>query len=155
MPWWRHQMETFSALLALCAGNSTVTSEFPAQRRELGFFFDLCLNERLSKQSWGWWFETPSHQLWCHCNVCKASNLGDQQVKLPYKFEIDRCLGSSKHTFDYFKTHNKTVWCCYNVVVFLQNPHKRHAIASPFGRDMVCLLWVQSLNDILPESLWW
>ena len=27
--WWRHQMETFSALLALCAGNSPVTGEFP------------------------------------------------------------------------------------------------------------------------------
>ena len=24
-------------------------------------FFHLCLNNRLSKQSWGWWFETPSH----------------------------------------------------------------------------------------------
>ena len=31
-PWWRHQMETFSALLAICAGNSLVTGEFPAQR---------------------------------------------------------------------------------------------------------------------------
>ena len=30
-PWWRHQMETFSALLALCAGNSPVPGEFPAQ----------------------------------------------------------------------------------------------------------------------------
>ena len=30
--WWRHQMETFSALLAFCAGNSPVTGEFPAQR---------------------------------------------------------------------------------------------------------------------------
>ena len=30
--WWRHQMETFSALMALCAGNSTVTGEFSAQR---------------------------------------------------------------------------------------------------------------------------
>ena len=29
---WRHQMEAFSALLALCAGNSLVTSEFPEQR---------------------------------------------------------------------------------------------------------------------------
>ena len=27
--WWRHQMETFSALLAICAGNSTVTGKFP------------------------------------------------------------------------------------------------------------------------------
>ena len=30
--------------------------------------FDLCLNIRLSKQSWGWWFQTPSHSLWHHCN---------------------------------------------------------------------------------------
>ena len=27
--WWRHQIETFSALLAVCAGNSPVTGEFP------------------------------------------------------------------------------------------------------------------------------
>ena len=31
-PSWRHQMETYSALLTLCAGNSPVTGEFPAQR---------------------------------------------------------------------------------------------------------------------------
>ena len=27
------------------------------------------LNKRLSKQSWGWWFETPSRSLWRHCNA--------------------------------------------------------------------------------------
>ena len=32
-------------------------------------FFDLRLNKRLNKQSWGWWFETPSRPLWRHCNV--------------------------------------------------------------------------------------
>ena len=70
--WWRHQMETFSALLVLCAGNSPVSSEFPAQRpvtRSFDVFFDLHLNKRLSKQSWGWWFETPSRSLWRHRNV--------------------------------------------------------------------------------------
>ena len=35
--WWHHQMETFSALLAVCAGNSPVTGEFPAQRPALMF----------------------------------------------------------------------------------------------------------------------
>ena len=30
--WWRHQMETCSALVAICAGNSPVSGEFPAQR---------------------------------------------------------------------------------------------------------------------------
>ena len=64
-------METCSALLTLCAGNSPVTGEFPAQRpvtRSFDIFFDLRLNKGLSKQSWGWLFETPSRSLWHHCN---------------------------------------------------------------------------------------
>ena len=55
----------------LCAGNSPVTGEFPTQRpvtRRFDVFFDLRLNKRLSKQSWHWWFETPSCSLWRHCN---------------------------------------------------------------------------------------
>ena len=55
-PWWRHQMETFSALLAICEGNSPVTGEFPSQRpvtRRFDVFFDLHLIKQLSKQSWG------------------------------------------------------------------------------------------------------
>ena len=69
-PWWPHEMEIFSALLALCVGNSPVTGEFPSQRpvtRSFDVFFDLCLNKRMSKQSWGWWFEMPSHSLCRHC----------------------------------------------------------------------------------------
>ena len=69
--WWRHQMETFSALLAICAGNSPVPGEFPTQRpvtRSFDVYFDLRLNKRLSKQSWGWWFETPLRSLWRHRN---------------------------------------------------------------------------------------
>ena len=55
LTWWRHQMETFSALLALCEVNSPVTGEFPAQRpvtQTFDIFFDLRLNKRLNKQSW-------------------------------------------------------------------------------------------------------
>ena len=70
--WWRHQMETFSVLLTLCAANSLVPGEFPTQRpvtRSFDVFFDLRQNKRLSRQSWGWWFETPSCQLWRHNDV--------------------------------------------------------------------------------------
>ena len=76
--WWRHQMETFSALLAICAGNSPIPGEFPAQRpvtRSFDVFFDLRLNKRLSKQPWGWWFETPSWSLWRQCNACSMSGV--------------------------------------------------------------------------------
>ena len=77
--WWRHQIETFSALLAICAGNSPVTGEFPARRpvtRSFDVFFDLRPNKQLSKQWWGWWFETPSCPLWRHCNgtaICAST----------------------------------------------------------------------------------
>ena len=65
-------IETVSALLDICAGNSSVSGEFPAQRpvtRGFDVFFDLRPDKQLSKQSWGWWFETPSHSLWRHRNV--------------------------------------------------------------------------------------
>ena len=54
----------------LC-GEFTDPGEFPTQRpvtRSFDVFFDLRLNKRLSKQPWGWWFETPSWSLWRQCN---------------------------------------------------------------------------------------
>ena len=97
MWWWRHQMETFSAFLALCAGNSPVTGEFPAQRpetRSFDVFFDLRLNKRLSKQSWGWWFETPSWSLWRHCNVMPLDMVG-------YNISGHTALGNVKKSMNY------------------------------------------------------
>ena len=74
MSWWRHQMD-FRVTDPFC-GDFTGPGEFPAQRpvtRSFDVFFDLRLNKRLSKQSWGWWFETSPWSLWRHCNVFKAS----------------------------------------------------------------------------------
>ena len=54
----------------LC-GEFTGPSEFPTQRpvtRSFVVFFDLRRNKRLSKQPWGWRFETPSRSLWRHRN---------------------------------------------------------------------------------------
>ena len=62
---------SFPALQAICAGNSPVDGEFPAQRPvtwSFDIFFDLRLNKRLSKESWGWWFEMPSRPLSRHSN---------------------------------------------------------------------------------------
>ena len=53
----------------LC-GEFTGPRWIPAQRpvmRSFDVFFDPRLN-KLNKQWWGWWFEAPSHPLWCHCN---------------------------------------------------------------------------------------
>ena len=80
--WWRHQ--TFSALLAICAENSPVPGEFTAQRpvrRSFDVFFDLRLNKRLSKQWWGWWFETLLHPLWRHRNEISSAKWRQFKVR--------------------------------------------------------------------------
>ena len=66
--WWRHQMETFSALLAIWRGihRSPVNSPHRGQWR--GVSFDMRPIKRLSNQSRGWRFETPSRPLWRHYN---------------------------------------------------------------------------------------
>ena len=68
--WWR-QMEIIFTLLGLCAGKSPVTGEVPSQRpvtRCFGVFFDLRLNQWLSKHSRRRWFKTPSRSFWRHCH---------------------------------------------------------------------------------------
>ena len=79
-------METFSALLAICAGNSPVPGEFPTQRpvtQSFDVFFDLRPNKQLSKQWWGWWFGTQSYPLWRHSNN-QTLSLSVEQVAIPY-----------------------------------------------------------------------
>ena len=116
--WWRHQMETFPVLLAICAGNSPVTGEFPSQRpatRSFDVFFDLGLNKRLSKQSSRWSFETPSCSLWRHYNgsqntqwsQCRfniiANNIHDPDLNWLYEAFA---LCQTKHAWVRYKKHN-------------------------------------------------
>ena len=55
---------------------SPVNSPHKCQwRGALVFFFDLRMNKRLSKQSGGWWFETPSRPLWRHSNDDRQSDM--------------------------------------------------------------------------------
>ena len=90
-------------LVALCVGNSPVTGEFPSQRPVARNFdvvlFYLILNQRLSKQSRRWWFETPMYPLWRHCNDLskmrsrglKSSLLGDRVLLILHILCHDRC----------------------------------------------------------------
>ena len=99
-------MEIFSALLAICAGNSPVSGEFPAQRpvtRSFDIFFDLRLNKRLSKQSWGWWFETPSCPLWRHRNA---------RPPLAYRapWHLTQSYGDETHSNSLFGILTMAIW---------------------------------------------
>ena len=67
--WWCHQWKRFPRYRPFVQGIHLwpVNSPYKASDAEIWCF--LCLNKRLSKQSRGWWFETPSRPLWRHCNV--------------------------------------------------------------------------------------
>ena len=63
---WKHFLR-YWPLCGVFTGHRWI-SLTKASDAEVWHFLDLGLNKRLSKQSWGWWFETPSLPLWCHSN---------------------------------------------------------------------------------------
>ena len=72
--------------------------EFPSQSpvtRSFDVLFHPCLNKRLNKQSWGWWFETPSRSVWRHCNdKCVGST---RDVKIYPLLRKTRYFNLKKH----------------------------------------------------------
>ena len=162
-------MELFSSLLALCAGNSPVSGDFPAQRtvtRSFDIFFDLRLNKRLSKQSWGWWFEMPSRPLWLHCNA--IGNWHDMVTMKPCGYS--KCLhnaemtpGKEKYvltayngqTFKY--NTSSFVFCLVNFVPFYPSPNsnlprfthsKWLTLSGDFSSNKIIVKMQQSICDI-------
>ena len=140
-------METFSALLAICAGNSPVTSELPAQRpvtRSFDVFFDRGLNKRLSKRSGGWWFGTPPRPLWRQRNDVH----GYWNVRSVYVDELG---------------HH---WFRYDIPEMEFIGHWWIPLAKASHAEHWCFLWTNGLNKRLsnqsrrrwletsPRSLW-
>ena len=68
--WWRHQMEAFSALLALCVRgiHRWIPLTKASDAKLWCFLWSICLNKRLRKQSRRRWFEAISRSLWRHCD---------------------------------------------------------------------------------------
>ena len=95
-------------------GNSPVTGEFPAQRpvtQSFGVFFDLRLNKRLSKQSWGWQFETPSRPLWRHCNeMCEISMWNNALLELNFYLVMKIVLFRSEPNYSNLNWKSKTIF---------------------------------------------
>ena len=111
-------METFSALLAICTGNSPVPGEFPAQRpvtRSFDVYFDLRPNKGLSKQSRGWWFETLSCSLWRHRNVRRLLiMLRPIYHGLCFVYDVFKLI--------VFNENASLLWCKYHCNLFPRYP---------------------------------
>ena len=73
--WWRHQMETFSALLALYVGNSPLTGEFPAQVSDMELW---CFLWSAPESTFAQIMESPviwNASLWHHCNAFNTTRV--------------------------------------------------------------------------------
>ena len=88
-----HLSHVSVAMMTLSKGNIfRVTGPLRGNSPSFDVFFNVHLNKRLSKQSWGWWFEISSCLLWHHCNDLTEfpeplfySNLAfHQMIKCPY-----------------------------------------------------------------------
>ena len=130
LEWWRHGMETFSALLVIWEGN-------PSQRPvtwSFDVFFDLRLNQRLGKQSRRPWFETPPRSLRRHCNVrwldgCLRFIMG---IHIPIK----RCLLSEKCDASIYQSLHVVLMCKFkystqNLKVLMMKPFQGIIEAEP------------------------
>ena len=116
--WWRYQMEAFSTLLALCAGNSPVTNELPSQRpvtRSFDVFFDLRLNIRfVNNHEAG---DLRLHRS-CHCNGLYRTNGSLSSSKTTFKylyhFHVEWRYEMQRHCILIFTTNNLTCWSRVN-----------------------------------------
>ena len=132
-------MEAFSALLAICAGNSPITGEFPTQRpvaRSFDGFFDLCLNKWLSKQSWGWWFETLSCALWRHCNDCKYSGI----VRIWPSWFVFVGLPVCKISTTMLRTHGDSTNSIKHHVIIISRSNTNYMLPKCQGQTLLWLI---------------
>ena len=68
--------------------------------RSFDVFFDLRLDKRLSKKSWGWWFETPSCSLWRHCNENRPARSHSNRPVM-WSLKKSYCLCALFHVWKY------------------------------------------------------
>ena len=146
-------------------GEFTGPRWIPAQRPvtwSFDVFFDLRPNKRLSKQSWGWLFETLSRPLWRHCHIIRflfvvqpivslfISNFNTYYVYLYFIGGNLRSLWALRTITVYegpifFFTlmfpsqcllgHCRTVW--QNLFLDNISVHRQHGVAH-----ILCLIWM-------------
>ena len=132
---------TFSALLAFWAGNSPITGEFPPQRpvtRSFNVLFDLYLNDRLNRQSWGLWLETPSCSLWrhhsnwtrwmhgqCECMECSCNHKLGCWLSEMYLRRMCYHAAVSRRVTDMYIRSLRRGWYCGLCHFTTSNPHLR------------------------------
>ena len=148
---------TFRVTGHLC-GEFTGPGEFPTQRpvkRSFDVFFDLRPKKRLSKQPWGWWFETPSSSLWRHVMVLVQIMVAQTGIKLslaPVMKIIDAYFslrGLHGLTEDYF------VWVKTSLDLIKRCQRARHFLNTPTMLSYIFCLMAQVYQTHTGSMIGW
>ena len=146
--WWRHQMEPFSALLALCAGHSPVPVNSPHKGQWRGAFrFSLIcawINDWVNSREAG---DLRSHRghydvsvMQCHDNAAIAGYIPPHRIhrSLTGQFypQIVVCRCSAIEEMLWLSR------CCHEACNYI-NP-----ISRPHWRTVACLFWVVILRKL-------
>ena len=108
---------------AICAGNSPGTRSFDV-------FFDLRLYKRLSKQSWGWWFETLSSPLCRHPNGLNIFDMLPQRAVFLFASTFSRGFVSGDWQITKYNTW--VIWYRLNAVTRATDIYKSLDNTTPF-----------------------
>ena len=132
-----HQMETFSALLALCEGNSPVTGELPPQRpvrRSFDIFFDLGLNKRLISDA----IASIMHVILGRVITALGNPISENK---------QNCTGTKVMVINCFRTIRMlsvvpkwkyTIKIRYNTADIFPTTHNTHPLARSSGVTFIC-----------------
>ena len=107
--------------------------------RTLDVFFDLRLNERLSKQSRHRWFETPSRPLWRHCNALPSVNRVHNSCGRINMISI-------KHKDNQWSGERN---CCWNIILTLKK------ITRYVWNDFYIYTYMANIVELLNGNRQW
>ena len=126
--------------------------------------FDLHLNKRLSKQSWGWWFETLSHPLWHHCNDLRQIGWCHDMATLSTRLHWNLVRGIHWSLVDsLIARFMGSTWAHLGPIgprwalCWLHGPRYLGSPKQGPGMQSFHILFIASLNKLLNKkvSCWW
>ena len=106
--------------------------------RSFGVFFDLHPNKRLSKQWWGWWFETPPSTLWRHCNVTRWTS------HIPVSTKRDTSLALILFSSQY-------IFLAFMIAEMVNSVLNTSAAITLFSKSLIRMIWYFLLGKLIQD----
>ena len=126
-----------------------------ASEAELWCFLWSAPNKRLSKQSWGWWFETPSWSLWCHCNGLNLLQKGDEHGALTEVTDVDHVKTGSRQDGNFHRKLHQTGALLLGHSTIVSCPTWRRLDIEALSALLALCVGIRHARSASNAELWW